>query len=133
MKPTRIGFALLDEELDVVQAGLAQQADEEFAEVGRARIAVHEADADRLGAREVACFLVRRIVQGGDRVGDLAPRALAHQAFAIHDARHGHGGYAGQLGHVGHGRLSAPLPRFLDRVGLFVGHGRHCPVRKLSY
>jgi len=96
-------FALLDEQLHVVQAGLVEQANEKFAQVGRTRVAVQKADADRLGAGQIACFLVRRIVQCSDRIGHLAPGAFAHQGLPVHDARDRHGRDAGQFRDVHHG------------------------------
>jgi hypothetical protein len=122
------GLALLDEQLHVVEAGLVQQADQEFAQVGGARIAVQEADADRLGAGQVARFLVRRVVQRRHRLGHLAARAFAHQAFAVHDARHRHRRHAGQLGHVGHGRLAAALQVLGGGVWFGFGHVWELPV-----
>jgi hypothetical protein len=126
------GFALFDEELDVVEAGLAEQADQEFAEVGGARVTVQEADADRLGAGQVARLLVGGVVQACDRLGDLAARALAHQALAVHDARHRHRRHAGQLRDISHGRLAAALHVFLDGLDFGFTHVWRPPLLTLS-
>ena len=121
------GFAFFHEQLDVVQARLAQEADEELAQVRRARVTVQEADADRLGAREVARLLVRRVVQRRHGVRDLAPRAFAHESLAVHDARDRHGGHARELGDVGHRRLAPSFQLFLDGLWFGLGHSPYSP------
>jgi hypothetical protein len=117
-------LALLDEELDIVQARLVQQADEKFAQVGGARVAVQETNADRLGTGQIARFLVRRIVQCSDRIGDLAPGALTHQGFPVHDARDRHGGHASQFGDVHHRWLTV-FHCFTDAVERHFTHVRN--------
>jgi hypothetical protein len=85
-----IRFALFDHQLDMAEPRLLETADQKFAEIGGAGIAVEQPDPDLLRPGKRACRQVGRIAQAFDHGLDRRARRIAHAGLAVDDARHGH-------------------------------------------
>ena len=92
--------AFFDHELAAADAGLFQTANQKFAEIGGAGIAVEQSDANRVSARQAAGSQIRSIIQGLDRCRHLGAGGVAHLRIVIDHARNRHRRHAGMASDV---------------------------------
>src|SRR3546814_11186106 len=78
------GLAFLDHELDIAPRRLIEHANQKFAEIGRARIAVEQPDSHLTPAREAARGRVWRVIERAHRVLERGARERPAGLSAVH-------------------------------------------------
>ncbi len=95
-----LGIAFLDHQLDARTAALVQAAEQELAQIGRARVAVEQSDPHRPRAGQTARRRIGRIAELANRLADPLARRRPDVLFTVDDARDSHRRHAGMARHV---------------------------------
>ena len=102
-------LALLQNDLGALATGFVESADQEFAQIGGAGVAVEQADTRACGAGQAARGGIGGVIEIVDRGHHRGARRFAHVLLAVDHARDRHRRDAGALRHVVNRRRDATL------------------------